>query len=438
MNVLAERFHSVYGPAEQIHVLGGNATRCHGVVSTAQYMTPDSVHDIRLTVPVVIYPDDAAQQLVHMSGLVYASCFKLKHVAAPGQDPLARGWTRGGEIYLWVARGVKYEHDVSWPPVHAIQADAASSDRGSSSSPAQTMSASHMVTCSACMRKARGAKAARARLSVPSLPSNGWNRLYLVRHGQTEWNFDGRIQGRSDQPLNATGHQQASALATFLADLPLQKIISSDLQRAKATADAVAALHPRAERLVDARLTEMCFGSFEGKKQTKVKAEYRELLRAWKSGADALPSPGEGGESPKAVAARGFAVLRSLNLLSTGELDAFRREITNGHEASADEGDAEAAQLSEHGELGDFGSLSCEGGAACNMGVQSGSEKHGDGKHLCVVSHSRFNKILIAALRGDVSGAVDVSQGNACVNVIDFGVNGNSCVITRLNVCDHL
>ena len=55
-------------------------------------------------VPVVIPPDDAAQQLLHMSGLIYASCFKLKQVTAPGQDPLARGWTRGGEIYLWTSK----------------------------------------------------------------------------------------------------------------------------------------------------------------------------------------------------------------------------------------------------------------------------------------------------------------------------------------------
>ena len=56
-----------------------------------------------------------------MSGLVYGSCFKLKQVTAPGQDPLARGWTRGGEIYLWVAKGVKSEHEISWTPVHTLR-----------------------------------------------------------------------------------------------------------------------------------------------------------------------------------------------------------------------------------------------------------------------------------------------------------------------------
>ena len=54
---------------------------------------------------------------------MYASCFKLKHVAAPGQDPLARGWTRGGEIYLWQPKGVKAEGDVAWPPVATVRGE---------------------------------------------------------------------------------------------------------------------------------------------------------------------------------------------------------------------------------------------------------------------------------------------------------------------------
>ena len=49
VDALAERFHTVYGPPQQIHVLGGNAGRCHGRVTHAQYMTPDSVHEIRHT-----------------------------------------------------------------------------------------------------------------------------------------------------------------------------------------------------------------------------------------------------------------------------------------------------------------------------------------------------------------------------------------------------
>ena len=203
VDALAERFHSVYGPPQQVHVLGGNASRCHGRVTEARYMTPDSVHDIRLKVPVVVYADDATQQLAHMSGLVYASCFKLKHVAAPGQDPLARGWTRGGEIYLWVPKGVKAEEEITWQPVGAVQrATAGGGDhagaghggagRATGGRVRCGAEAQHLDTCVACMRKAMAPKERSKLRAAPLEP--GWRRLVLVRHGQTDWNVEGRIQ----------------------------------------------------------------------------------------------------------------------------------------------------------------------------------------------------------------------------------------------------
>ncbi|GAB5371231.1 hypothetical protein AAMO2058_001561700 [Amorphochlora amoebiformis] len=102
LNKLAEKFHDIYGPPEVVYVLGGNATRCHGIVTHAQYETTD--HSMKVTVPVVIPREDRRQQMMHMAGLVYSTQFKVKQVFAPGQDPLARGWTRGGEICMWVKR----------------------------------------------------------------------------------------------------------------------------------------------------------------------------------------------------------------------------------------------------------------------------------------------------------------------------------------------
>lgn len=55
---------------------------------------------------------------VALKGLLYATHFKLKQVSAPGQDPLARGWTRGGEIYLWVPKGGRREEEVPTGFVH--------------------------------------------------------------------------------------------------------------------------------------------------------------------------------------------------------------------------------------------------------------------------------------------------------------------------------
>eukprot|EP00301_Raphidiophrys_heterophryoidea_P025826 c8756_g1_i1.p1 GENE.c8756_g1_i1~~c8756_g1_i1.p1 ORF type:complete len:360 (+),score=54.26 c8756_g1_i1:397-1476(+) len=106
VNALSQKFHSVYGPPEQVWVIGGNSTRCYGLVTSATYNVPDTTKDMPRTVPVIIPEDDMEQQRVLLQGLVFSTTFKVKQVFAPGQDPLARGWTRGGEIYIWVKRSL--------------------------------------------------------------------------------------------------------------------------------------------------------------------------------------------------------------------------------------------------------------------------------------------------------------------------------------------
>lgn len=69
-------------------------------------------------------------------------------------------------------------------------------------------------------------------------------RLCLVRHGETAWNAEHRLQGWTDIPLNANGERQARALAQALREVAFDAIVSSPLQRAWRTAQAVAALRP--------------------------------------------------------------------------------------------------------------------------------------------------------------------------------------------------
>lgn len=90
-------------------------------------------------------------------------------------------------------------------------------------------------------------------------------RLILIRHGETVWNHDGRFTTRSDVPLSDTGFAQAEAAAAELAGTPIDRIYSSPLERARITAETVAAWQPHAPTVcVDQRLTEIDAGPFEG------------------------------------------------------------------------------------------------------------------------------------------------------------------------------
>lgn len=88
--------------------------------------------------------------------------------------------------------------------------------------------------------------------------------IYLMRHGQTDWNIVHRMQGRSDIPLNATGLRQAKLAAAGMNKLPIDRIMTSPLRRAKQTAQAVAAGRG-VPVLIEEDLIEMGFGDLEGK-----------------------------------------------------------------------------------------------------------------------------------------------------------------------------
>lgn len=96
-------------------------------------------------------------------------------------------------------------------------------------------------------------------------------RLYLVRHGQTDWNLARRIQGHRPIPLNERGREQAETLARFFASAPLAAVWSSDLPRARETAERIAAPHGLAVRTTSA-LRERAFGPLEGMAGEEVEA----------------------------------------------------------------------------------------------------------------------------------------------------------------------
>ena len=89
-------------------------------------------------------------------------------------------------------------------------------------------------------------------------------KIYIARHGETAWNAENKICGRTDIPLNERGIEQAKLLAERLADVRIDRIIASPMIRARQTAQAVAEKYGLHITL-DERLIEQNFGIYEGK-----------------------------------------------------------------------------------------------------------------------------------------------------------------------------
>ncbi|RFO97467.1 histidine phosphatase family protein [Rhodoferax lacus] len=133
---------------------------------------------------------------------------------------------------------------------------------------------------------------------------SGATRIIAVRHGETDWNVATRIQGQIDIGLNDKGRWQAERVAEALADEALDAIYSSDLSRAHATAQAIAAAQPALHAPVQTHtgLRERGFGKFEGHTYAAIEAQWPDESRLWKI-RDPHFAP-LGGESPVQVMAR--------------------------------------------------------------------------------------------------------------------------------------
>lgn len=117
-------------------------------------------------------------------------------------------------------------------------------------------------------------------------------RLILVRHGQTTWNAEGRYQGHTDTALAAAGIAEARSLASRLRGAGVSVVLSSPLQRARATAGVIARLVGPVPCRVDERLLEIGFGEWEGLTQAEVKSRWPSLLRDWKRAPESVRFPG--------------------------------------------------------------------------------------------------------------------------------------------------
>jgi probable phosphoglycerate mutase len=217
-----------------------------------------------------------------------------------------------------------------------------------------------------------------AHLGSP-LPAKGKGaRLLLVRHGETDWNRQGRFQGQIDIPLNANGRAQAEAAGSFLAPVPIQRAYTSSMARPRQTAEAILASHPGVPLTSTTGLVEIGHGLWEGRLEREIDQGWPQLLADWKRAPETVQMPE--GETIHQV---------------------WDRSCATGHTIAS--------------------SLSGEETAL-------------------VVAHDAVNKTILCALLGLTPADIwTIKQGNGGVTVIDYPQgSGGPAVVAAMNLTAHL
>ncbi len=187
-------------------------------------------------------------------------------------------------------------------------------------------------------------------------------KLYLIRHGETDWNADGRIQGHSDIELNSRGLEQARRLAARMPDEGnFAAIYASPLKRAYKTAEMIgSALELPITR--DPRLLERSLGQLEGLTMGDIREKYPDVHRAWTEGGHRPHIPGE--ESREAFVKR---------------VQSFLTDVR---------------------------------------------AKHSDGRVVAITHGGTINMLLLVALDLDIERPLPFYIDNASINVIQWGERG--------------
>lgn len=133
--------------------------------------------------------------------------------------------------------------------------------------------------------------------------------MLLIRHGESTWNLTGRYQGRIDTELSDRGQEQARRLAGHLKALPIEAVYSSPLRRAFHTALAVALEHGL-DVMVEANLTEIDHGAWNGLLREEVEKRFGPLLQQWLEVPSQVTMPG--GEGLRDVSQRAWSVVKKV------------------------------------------------------------------------------------------------------------------------------
>jgi broad specificity phosphatase PhoE len=116
-------------------------------------------------------------------------------------------------------------------------------------------------------------------------------RLIVVRHGETFYNMEDRLTGQADIPLSPLGERQAVRVGAYLANEKLDCIVSSDLQRARATARAIATHHALTVE-EDPDIREIALGNWEGMLSSEIAIIEPEMMAQWRANSSLFAPPG--------------------------------------------------------------------------------------------------------------------------------------------------
>ncbi|MBD2665688.1 phosphoglycerate mutase [Richelia sinica FACHB-800] len=167
--------------------------------------------------------------------------------------------------------------------------------------------------------------------TLPSLrPGHKGVRLLLVRHGETEWNRQGRFQGQIDVPLNDNGRSQAAKAGEFLKDVAIDFAVSSTMARPKETAEIILKPHPDVKLEVDAGLREISHGLWEGKFESEIDQEFPGELQRWRTVPGEVQMPE--GENLQDVWERSVAAWQSI--IETALANQFHTGLIVAHDAT--------------------------------------------------------------------------------------------------------
>ena len=144
-------------------------------------------------------------------------------------------------------------------------------------------------------------------------------RFFIIRHGETAWNTEGRFQGQRDTKLNERGLEQSKRAAAYLAGHKFDAVTTSPLERAGILAGMIAESCGAPVETIPA-FTEINHGEWEGLLSTEVRERWPELLEEWHASPHTVVMPGEDGESLRAVQKRAAAATDTLAAKHSGDV----------------------------------------------------------------------------------------------------------------------